>query len=115
MPHPRLLYGDTGMNSFIQAIRKGVNKRSREAVPISHRIEHRDRVFFCDLFGFDLANCLALDSVGGSRSLRGTEENHSVGRKKLDEGWRRSEAPYRDSCIKTGSLSKPKRHHFGTQ
>jgi len=100
-----LVYDDPNVDTFIQGIRAVLGKE--------HRTRHR---FHCgsDIeidyslrsFGIDLSDYLALDSSKGPTSMMGIEEDIRQ-REKIDEEWRRSEAPYRDPLSRKALFPNP--------
>jgi len=101
-----LMYDDPKMNPFIQALRAVVNKdqRMRHRIHIGSDVE----IDYClRTFGIDVSDCLAHDSSVGPMSLSGLQEDIQR-RQKIDEEWRRSEAPYRDPLSRLALVPNPR-------
>jgi len=100
-----LLYDDPKVDVFIQGIRAVMSQEHR----MRHRFHSGSNMeidYSLRAFGIDLSDCLDVHSPIGPMSSWGIEEDIQR-RQKLDEEWRRSEAPYRDPSSRLALFPNP--------
>jgi len=100
-----LIYDDPKMDAFIKGIRAALDRE--------HRMRHRFHTgsnleidYSLRAFGMNLSDCLDVNCSSGPMSTSGIEEDIRR-RVKMDEEWRRLEAPYRDPSSRQALFPNP--------